>query len=75
MSIKIIKLSLSQTLFKDTSFDELSGIGIPEILLKFVSCYGFVQEKNLTLIFMCRSRLVLYYLSKTDYCTIFSIPI
>ena len=48
----------------DTSFDELSGIGIPEIVLNIVSCYGFVHYKNSTLILTCRSKLVLYHLSK-----------
>ena len=35
---------LSQKGFEYTSFDEISGIGIPEILLNIVSCYGFLKS-------------------------------
>ena len=51
--------------FEDTSFYELSGISIPEILLNILYCYGFVQGKKSTLILTCRSKLVSYYLSKS----------
>ena len=46
--------------FEDTLFDELSLIGIPEILLIIVSCYGFIQEVNTTLICTCRIKIVSY---------------
>ena len=59
-----IKLSSSHRGFEYTSFDELSGICIPANLLNVVSCYGFVQDKNPTLILTCRSKLVSYCLSK-----------
>ena len=49
---------------KDTSFDDLSGVGILGILLNIVSCYGLFQEKSSTLILTCRSKLVAYYLPK-----------
>ena len=49
---------------EDTSFDELSGIVIPEILLNIVFCYDFVQDNKSTLILACRIKLVLYYLYK-----------
>ena len=58
------KLSLLHRGFEDNSFDELSGIGIPEILLKNVSCYDYIQDENSTLILTCRSKLVSYYLSE-----------
>ena len=48
----------------DTSLNDLSGIGITEILLNIVSCYIFVQFENSTLILTCRSKLVSYYPSK-----------
>ena len=54
------KLSSSHRNFEDNSFEELSVIGIPEILFNIVSCYGFFQDKNSTLIFTCRSKLVSY---------------
>ena len=52
------KLSSSHKKFEDTLFDELSVIGIPEILLKIVSCYSFVQEDNSTIMLTYRSKLV-----------------
>ena len=39
-------------------------IGIPEILLNIVSCYGFIQDKNSTLLLTCRIKLVSHYLSR-----------
>ena len=56
--------SLSHILFEDTSYDELSGIGIPEMLLNIVSCCVFLKEDTPTVIFTCRSKLVSYYPSK-----------
>ena len=47
-----------QKQIEDTLFGDISGIGIPELLLNIVPCYVFVQEKNATLILMCRSKLV-----------------
>ena len=58
------KLSLPHIGFEDTPYDELSIIGIPEILLNIVSCHGFSQEENQKVILMWRIKLVLYYLSK-----------
>ena len=48
--------------FEDTSFNNLSGIGITDILLNIVSCYGFIQDNNSTLILTRRIILVSYYL-------------
>ena len=36
----------SNTEFKDTSFNVLPGIGIPERLLNLVSCHGFMKKPN-----------------------------
>ena len=58
------EFSSSHRGFEDTSFDELSGIGIPDILLNVVLCYGFVKGYNSTLILTCRINLVSYNLSK-----------
>ena len=55
---------LSHRVFKDTSFDELSVIGIPELLLNIVYCYGFVQDVNTKLILTFRRKLVSDDLSK-----------
>ena len=58
------KLLSSHRGFEYTLFDKISGIGIPEMLLNFFSCYGFVLKYNSTLLLACRSKLVSYYLSK-----------
>ena len=58
------QLSLSHQRFEENSFDEISGTGIPEILLNIVSCYGFFQQDIPTVILTCRIKLVPYYLSK-----------
>ena len=58
------KPSMSYKGFEDTSYFELSGFGIPEILLNIMSCYGCVQEDPPTINLDFRSKLVLYYLSK-----------
>ena len=50
--------------FEDNSRDELSGIGINEILLKIVSCNGNNQEDNTTVILMCSRNLISYYTFK-----------
>ena len=57
------KFSLNHREFGDTSFYELSGIGIPEILLNIVSCYGYIKDENSTLILTWKGKLVSYYLS------------
>ena len=39
-------LSLLNKVFEDTSFNELTGIGIPERLLRIFSCYGYIQDED-----------------------------
>ena len=53
--------------FKDTSFNLLLGIGIPELLLNLVSCNGFTKKPNSTVILNCQSRLIHNYLAKGFY--------
>ena len=50
--------------FEDSSYDELSAIGTPEILLNIVSWRGCVWEDTPIFILTCRRKLVKYYLSK-----------
>ena len=56
------KMSSLHRWFEDNSFDELSGIGIPEILLNIKPFHDFIQDDNSTLILTCRGKVVLYYL-------------
>ena len=39
-------ISLSHKVFEDTSFDDISEIVIPELLLNIVSCYAFLKGKK-----------------------------
>ena len=50
--------------FKETSFNLLRGIGITELLLNLVSCHGFMEKSNSTVVLNCRSNLINNYLSK-----------
>ena len=43
------KLYFSHRGFEETASENISGIGITEILLNIVSCYGFIQEVTSTL--------------------------
>ena len=56
------ELSLSNRGIAYTSFGEILGIDIPEILLNIVPCYGFVQEYTPTVMLAFISKLVSYYL-------------
>ena len=54
----------SNPTFKDTSFNLLLGIGIPELLLNLVYCHGFMKKPNSTVILNCQSLMINNYLSK-----------
>ena len=66
MSCQSTKLSeiSSNPNFKDTSFNLLLGIGIPELLLNLVSCNGFMKKPNSTVILNYQYLLINNYLSK-----------
>ena len=50
--------------FKENSLNLLLGVGIPELLLKLLSCNEFMLKSNSTVILNCRSRRINNYLSK-----------
>ena len=56
-------ISINPT-FKETSFNLLLGIGIPELLLDLVSCHGFNKKSHSTVILNFQSRLINNYSSK-----------
>ena len=58
---------LSKPTFEQTSINILLGIGIPELLLKLVSCHGFMKKPDSTVILNYQYRLVSNYLSKGFY--------
>ena len=67
MSIKNLSRISSKPKFEQTSFNILLCIGIPELLLNLVSCHGFMNKSNSTVILNLRYRLVNNYLEKVFY--------
>ena len=55
----------SNSIFKETSLNLLLDIGIPELLLNIVSCSGFMNKSNSTVILNFRPFMIDNYLSKT----------
>ena len=54
----------SNRTFKQTSFNILLGVVIPELLLNLVSCHGFMEKPNSNFILNFRYRLVNNFLAK-----------
>ena len=50
--------------FENRKLNDISGIGIPELLMNIMSCHGFVNYEKSTVIFSCHRKLITYYLSK-----------
>ena len=48
----------SAKIFEETSYNELLGIGIPELLMNLISCHVFMKKTNSTVILVCRYWLV-----------------
>ena len=46
------------------SYEEILGIGIPDLLMNSMSCHGFLKNKDSVLILKCPKRMFEYYLSK-----------
>ena len=51
-------------MFGKTSYNELLGIGISEVLLNLISCHVFMKKTKETVILLCHYCLVNYNLSK-----------
>ena len=54
----------SNRIFEQTSFNILLSIGIPEVLLNLISCHGFIEKPNSTVILNWRSSFLNNYLAK-----------
>ena len=50
--------------FENRTYNYVSGMGIPELLMNIISCHVFGNNKNSVVIFSCRRKLVDCYLSK-----------
>ena len=42
----------------------MSGFGIPEVFINVIYCHVFTKEKQYTVVLICLSALISYYLSK-----------
>ena len=62
---KILSRISSDRIFKQTSYNILLGIVIPEVLMNLVYCHVFMEKSNSTVILNCRSCLVNNYLEKS----------
>ena len=63
------KLSKHDDKSKNAKFNNLSGLGIPDILVNIMSGHGFVKSSISTFILTCRNALFPYYLSKGFFIT------
>ena len=50
--------------FENITYKTVSVIRIPELLTNIISCHGFVNNTELSVILSCRIRLVDYYFQK-----------
>ena len=64
MCLQEVQLYLTHKVLENTTFNYISGISIPKLILKIVSCNGFVNYKSKTGIFSCYRKLVSCFLSK-----------
>ena len=58
------RLSKHGNNFENTKFNNLSGLGIPEILMNIMSWHGSAKYSILAVILTCHNSLVTYDLSK-----------
>ena len=57
-------LSSAHKVFEKTTFNDISGIGIQELLMKIMYYHGFVKDKKATVTLKCRRKLVPYHPSR-----------
>ena len=58
------KLYVENKGFKNKKYNDISGIGIPELLINIISCNVFVNDTKSDVILSCHRKLVDYYISK-----------
>ena len=61
---KTLSRIYSNRILEQTSFNILPSIGSPEVLLNLLSCHGFMEKLDSTVILNCRYHLVNKYLEK-----------
>ena len=50
--------------FENRTYNAVSGIVVPELLMNIISCHIFANNKESAVILSCRSKLVDYYFQK-----------
>ena len=55
---KTLSIMYSDKIFEQAKYNILIFIGIPEVLINFVSCHGFMEKPNSTVILNFQSHLV-----------------
>ena len=48
--------------FENRTYNDVSGVGIPELLMNIIWCHVFLNNTNSDVILSCRRKLVDYYL-------------
>ena len=64
---RLIELKLGLTLktkHEDQDYDNLFGIGIPDIFMNMFSCQGFINNNNSIVMLKCPNRMSQYYFNK-----------
>ena len=60
-----LKLGLTlKTKHEDMDYDNLFGIGIPDIFMNMLSCQGFINNNDSIVILKCPNRMSQYYFNK-----------
>ena len=65
MFIPHTKLRVANKAFRNTTYNDISGIGIPEILRNIISGSGFVRNTKSGVILSCHSKSVFNHPSKS----------
>ena len=58
------KLQVENKWFEKTTYNDISGIGIPKLFMNIISCHVLMIDKKSALIFSCCNKLVDSYPSK-----------
>ena len=63
--ISQLKLGRSlETIHEDKDYDNLFGIGIPDIFMNMLSCQGFINNNDSIEILKCPNRMSQYYFNQ-----------
>ena len=62
---KNLSVISSDKISEEASYNGLLSMGIPDLFMNLVSCHGFMEKQNSTVILVCQYCLVNYYLEKS----------